>query len=98
MNNIEFEIKMSQQYISVLRKAVRIAGCILIINIGLIILNIYPAFYNHSIINAVGFGCFMVNFIWSALYLGEFIEDHYLEKERLRLLKVQRDNSQEYYM
>lgn len=84
-----FEIKMSRQYIKIIRNTIRVQTLLVIMNIGFIIFNSYHTFHNQSMSNAFGLGCFWVNLIWSILYLVDSLQDMRFEKEKLNFLEKQ---------
>lgn len=98
MNNIEFEIKMSQHHIKILRKSLCVHTCLIIMNLGLIIFHGYKVYHSNLISNGIGFGCFLVNMVWSLLFFIDSLQDIIIEKRRLNFLNQHKDNSQEYYM
>ena len=87
MTKIEFEIKMSQYHIKILRKSLCIHTCLIIMNLGLVIFHSYQIYHSNLISNGIGFGCFLVNIVWSLLFFIDSSQDIIMEKRRLHYLK-----------
>jgi choline-glycine betaine transporter len=76
------------------RKMLRQQGCVLTVSVLLLIWNGYSAFHHQSVISAIGFGCFLINVLWTLLFYLDLYSDYKLEKHRYGLMKELRDKHQ----
>lgn len=83
MDWLDIEIKFSRQSVKTYKKCLIGNMLILIFNTGFILYDGFSAFHGNSILGAMGAGCFLVNWLWTLLFLIDNFQDYSIEKKAL---------------